>query len=395
MPPVLTRLSVDPAFRARLPLLMIAFPGVLFAMKYGPRADIPAAAGLAGYLVFFALHVSVAYWLVARLDAIPGKGRRSRVLLLAGVFAYALALLALYSRIDPTALQIDRWSALSHFWDAIFRGEYPYRARTHLDSFISGFPGLFLAALPFRLLGDVGLMQFAALAAYAVLALRACGRASSGALVLILLAGLPVFVYEVIVRSELFSNMVMAAWLLHAGTLPSARRGTGPLLALALGWGLLLSTRGVVIVPFVLAVFPLLRERRRNDKVLFGTVLLAAFAATFVPFFVWDPVHFLDKNPLHVQASYIPSWALAAVILASMVTGYRHRARPRLFAHTGFLLFTTVLFCWLLSAGRNGMATVLWEHGFDLTYFALPIPFILLHIGVLHTSSRRSGTSDG
>jgi biotin transporter BioY len=116
MPPVLSAFAASTrptdgfAPRAALPLLLIAFTGVLFAMKYGPRAGIPPWAGLAGYLVFFAVHVFIASRLSARL----GEGRRARGvargIVFAGVAVYALAMLALYLRIDPMALQIDRSS---------------------------------------------------------------------------------------------------------------------------------------------------------------------------------------------------------------------------------------------------------------------------------------------
>jgi hypothetical protein len=156
-------------------LVAIAFPGALFAVKYGPRAGVSPWAALAGYLVFFVLHVGVAQWLSGRIPS----GGGGRTLVWAGVAAYAAALFAVYLRIDPENLQIDRWSALDRFWDALVRGEYPY-VRTHLGSHISGFPGLFVVAFPFWLLGDVGLLQFAALAAFAALALRVAGTSAVG-----------------------------------------------------------------------------------------------------------------------------------------------------------------------------------------------------------------------
>jgi hypothetical protein len=339
-----------------------------------------------GYLVFLVLHIGVARWLSGRIPS----GGGGRVLVWAGVAAYAAALFAVYLRIDPENLQIDRWSALDRFWDALVRGEYPY-VRTHLGSHISGFPGLFVVAFPFWLLGDVGLLQFAALAAFAALALRVAGT-SAVAFVLLLLAGLPLFVYEAVVRSELFSNMALAAWLLHAGNRPRAFAGRSILLAAA-AWGLLLSTRAVTVLPLALAAFPLLRGRSFRVVVLSGIVLACTFLATLVPFYAWAPERFRDVNPYFVQSGAMPGWAIAVVLVGSLWLGFRFRAAPRLFAHAGAMLFVTVIVSWVIKSFRLGWATAIWNHGFDLSYFALPLPFLLLHLAVATSSAASSPTS--
>ncbi len=365
---------VSSAVSAWIAFLALAFPGALFALKFGPRAGIPAAASLAGYLAFFVAQVAVAAWLSRRIP----QGPRGKAAVWAGLAAYVAALLAVYLRVDPESLNIDRWSALDRFWDALSRGEYPY-VRTHLGSHISGFPGLFVVALPFWLLGDVGLMQFAALAAFAALALRAARDAGSAAFVLLLLAGLPVFVYEVVVRSELFSNMVLAAWLLHAGNRPGAFAGRRILLAAA-AWGLLLSTRAVTVIPLALAAFPLLRGRSPRAVVLSGMVLAGTFLATLVPFYAWAPGRFRDVNPYFVQSGAAPGWIVAIVLAVSLWLGFRHRLAPRLFAHAGFVLFGTVLASWVVKSLRVGWSEALWSHGFDISYFALPLPFLLVSL---------------
>jgi hypothetical protein len=355
-------------------LAAIAFPGTLFAMKYGARAGVSPGIALAAFLAFFAVHVAVARWLSSRLPS----GKKGAVIAWIGVAVYAAALFAVYSRVDPEHLNIDRWSALSRFWDAFAQGEYPY-VRTHLGSYISGFPGLFALAFPFWRIGDVGLLQFAALAAFAALALRVARDASRAAFVLLLLAGLPLFVYEVVVRSDLFSNMVLAAWLLHAGNRPGAFAGRRILLA-ALAWGLVLSTRAVAILPLALAAFPLLKGRAPREVVLSGFVLAATFVATLAPFFLWSPDRFRDVNPYFVQSGAMPAWAVAVVLAFALWLGFRFRASPRLFAHAGGVLFVAVLASWVIKSFKLGWSAALWGNGFDISYFALPMPFLLLHL---------------
>lgn len=355
-------------------LAATAFPGTLFAVKYGPRAGVSPWPALAAFLAFFAFHVFVARWLSTRMPS----GRKGKLILWIGVAGYAAVLLAAYLRVDPEHLNIDRWSALSRFWDAFARGEYPY-VRTHLGNYISGFPGLFVLAFPFWWLGDVGLLQFAALGAFVVLALRVARETSSAAFVLLLLAGLPLFLYEVVVRSELFSNMVLVAWLVHAGNRPGAFAGRRILLA-AVAWGLVLSTRAVAILPFALVAFPLLKGRSPREVVLSGFVLAATFLATLAPFFFWSPDHFHDVNPYFVQSGAMPGWAVAIVLAFALCLGFRFRGSPRLFAHAGAVLFVAVFASWIIKSIRLGWATALWGNGFDISYFALPLPFLLLYL---------------
>ncbi len=374
---------------------MLALSGGLFALKYAPRVGVPATAAAAMYLVVFCLHCGTA-WFGAR---VLQRSRHPRVLLFLTLGVYIVAALFVYMRIDPMALMVDRWSALDYFLSSLLHGSYPYNADSHLGHPISGFPGLFLLALPFYLLGDVGMMQFAAFIGFAFLALRlsrdhtdavrgsstaaressSAVRESSAAFVLLLLAGLPVFVYELAVRSDLFFNMTAVAWLLYLGLQPKLVRG-GRLLILAAAWGVLASTRGVVVIPFLLAVFPLLKGRKIGEVLAFGAVLIGTFVFTVLPFYLWDKAAFLSQNPFTVQSGYIPGWALALVLLLAVYLGYRYRAAPRLFMHTGLILFGTLLGCLLLKALQTGWTHTVWGNGFDISYFAIPIPFLLLHL---------------
>lgn len=387
MPPVASTapvaLPVSPRFSVRTFLwaVLLAFPGILFALRYGPRAGLPPQWAVTGYLFFFAVLVLAVRGLARLAEA---RDRLLPVLpVFAGLAVFAAALAVIYGRISPEALQVDRWSALDHFWNALAHGEYPYRHRSHLGSFISGFPGLFLAALPFWLLGDVGLLQFASLAAFVFLAILVLKRAGRVAFALALLAGAPVFAYEVIVRSDLFSNMVLVAWMLYGVDRVVRKGGCGAwgIAGFGAAWGLLLSTRGVVIVPLTLAGFALLRGGSAGRIALFGAAVAGIFAATLIPFYAWDPAFFADKNPYFVQSGYIPGWALALVLLATGWIGWRGRGASNLFASTGLLLFATVSGCFLIAVARTGWAHVLWENGFDISYFALPMPFLLLEAG--------------
>jgi len=357
---------------------MLAITGIfvfineLFMVKYGARTPLGAWGASVGFLVLFGVAAGVAAWLgrkTARLRS-PWTGPLVFTALMTILF------LAVYLRIDPQSLQIDRWSALDHFLSALFRGQYPYEARTHLNHVISGFPGLFVLALPFYALGDVGYLQFAALFALAALLVmrrRDGGRATRA---LILLAAMPVFAYQVLCRSDLFGNMVATAWLMHLGSRPGAARGAR-LWGWALAWGLMLSTRGIVVIPMIFAAPALLKGRNVVTAAAFFGVAVGVMLATLVPFYLWDPRLFWEHNPYNVQAAYTSRGVLALVLLTSAALAYRYRETSLSFLHAGFLLFATIFVCGMLKAIHAGWESAFWNHGFDITYFSLCIPFLL------------------
>lgn len=371
-------------------LVALAFPGCLFALKYAPRVALNPIVAMAGYLVLFAMQCVTVAWLAFQIR----KPSHVKSILVVGLAVYVAAALTVYLRIDPIVFQVDRWSALHGFLDALSHGRYPYQATSHLGNPISGFPGLFLLALPFYWLGDVGYAQFAALIGFALLVVLKFADPRTSVFLLGLLVGLPVFLFEVFCRSELFANMVAVAWLIHLGlTCDRSGRWRWPLLGA--GWGLLLSTRGVVVVALLVSVFPLLRGRGWRSARAFAIALVVTFAATFAPFYLWRSDLFWTHNPFGAQADYISTWGLALLVSASCVLGYSHRDDPHPFLHTGLLLYATVLGSWILKSARIGWVPTLSGSGFDISYFALPLPFLLIALGERLPSPSPDGGNGG
>ncbi len=356
------------------------FINALFVLKYGARTAVGPVGALVGYGVFFLIHLAVA-GLIGRFAA---RSRSPWLWPSVFVGVYGVAALAIYLRLDPENLQTDRWSALHNFLAALFRGEYPYAARTHLDSPISGFPGLFLLALPFYAVGDVGYLQFAALIALAALLVIRLRDGGRPLYLLALLVAMPVFEYQIFGRSDLLGNMVAVAWLMHLGAKPGAARGNY-LWLWAIAWGLMLSTRAIVLIPMILAAGGFLNGRGWKTAAGFFAVAGTVTIATFLPFYLWNPVLFWEHNPFNVQAGYISRPVLAAVLAITLWLAYRYRRSSQLFSqlfyHAGLILFGTVFVCWLLKVFQTGWAEMLWNHTFDLTYFFLGVPFLLVAWG--------------
>ncbi len=356
--------------------ILIGFIGCLFACKYLPRLSITSIPAAAGYFSVFALQFA----LLSQLAKRSSEGNVLKWFLLAASSIWVAALFIVYQRMDPAALNVDRWSALHNFWHALVNGQYPYQAKSHLNHNISGFPGLFLLAAPFYWVGDVGLMQFAGWIGFAIIARKVFQGTWIPSFLLMLLIGLPAFLYEVECRSDLFTNMVAVVWALYFCSKPSLTNGRR-LFLWAIVWGLLLSTRGIVVIPLVLLSAQFLRTRGFWSTLGFGVVVTAVFLATFAPFYVWSPTLFWYHNPFYVQSGNIPIWLLAMVIFICAYLGFKDNAGDFIFRNAAMVLFTTVLVCLGMKVNAAGAGNAIFQNQFDISYFTLSLPFLLISLG--------------
>jgi hypothetical protein len=197
---------------------------------------------------------------------------------------------------------------------------------------------------------------------------------------LVMLLAMPAIQYEVFVRSDLLGNSVVIAALLHASLRPGASRGRR-LYLWAIVWGLALATRALFVIPLVLVAWKLVDGRGVRASLAFATLVAVTFAATFVPFYLWDPVLFWEHNPWRVQSGYATREVLVVVLIATFAVGYLRRRSAAVFLDTGLLLFLTIVLCWGLRVLDVGWVGMLWYNGFDLTYFSLCLPFLIVAWG--------------
>ncbi len=337
-----------------------------FAFKYPQRAGGHGLLAATLYVAF-----ATALWLVGpRLARGCARRDRSGWGFAAVAAAAAIALALVMTRFDPEALRVTRYPAIREWLDHLLHGRFPYASAV----LPSAFPVLFLIALPFQAIGDLGLLQIAAFGAFA----WACRRAArahpeTAWFALGLLLAAPLFLYEVVTRSELFSNMTLVLLFL-AGIEGRARPGTTPWRGIAAG--LLLSTRGIVGLAY--AVF--LPWRYRNDRrsgAVVAAWCVATFVATLVPFLLWDARRFAQFGPFAIQLSYIPTPLLAGVFAVAIAWGWLARSVLQAWLGIVWVLFGVIaaLFAW--SVALQGWTYILVQDDFDISYFAFAHTFLI------------------
>jgi hypothetical protein len=346
-----------------LPSLYLFF-NVPFVVKYPVRAGVPVAVAIGSYMMGVILVWSVLRALRARVAvARPGWT-------VATGAALAALLLGVMKRFDPAVMRVARHAALDQWISRLLAGEFPYGA----SATPSSFPFMFAWAMPWYALGDLGLLQIASLVLFAALCASAAGSDQTRALgALVALVGAPIFLYEVVTRSELFSNMVLA--LLVLVLLERAHR-LRALVPVAVAAGLALSTRGIVAVVGLVAL-PF--RFRREPLAGLGFVAIAAlvFLATWVPFLAWDRRDFLQFGPLSIQLSYAPRALVVAAMALALVLGGTARNARDVYRGIVLALAFPVAAVFLYSVATEGWKRVLLEDDFDISYFAFAHTFLI------------------
>jgi len=350
------------------------FTNILFIWKYGIEYYGPA------WIIPIIYAVIICALIFAPLDKIKLRlsVKAQAIIYFSFVALTAIGLTFLMTRFDPANIGCARFPAMLDWISNLFSGKYPYAP----GAFTSGFPFLFISALPFYLLGDIGLYQiFSFIVFAAIIFYKHYGQFIAKLKMLLLLIASPLFMYEVVVRSELFSNMVII--LLYLTILQSifSRKGKAACVILGFIGGLLLSTRGIVLLIYIIFLGSMFRQYHYNYRV-FLISLVAGFGLTLLPFMLWNWDCFIDCGPFTVQMWYCPKWLLALSIVASIVCGMSLKSSAKIFFTISVLLFSIVTVSFAIRILEFGFKDTVLQNFYDISYYCLAQPFLLLSFGL-------------
>ncbi|MBM6992273.1 MAG: hypothetical protein I3J02_03270 [Prevotella sp.] len=352
-------------------------------MKYSLRIGIGVACSvsliyLLGCLLVFALMFG-RRWARLRVD--------SRVL--GVVFLGCMTVLAaIQLSLDPYRIQVDRWSAIHNFLSLMMDGEFPYMAQTHLGGYGSPFPVWQIFHLPFYFLNDVGLSVFLVWGALTYAVRSYAGNVSALRTVVLLILS-PAFVYEVVVRSDMVTNFMLVAAIVIL-LYKHRTRLDEHYWTIAIGCGLLMSTRLTAVVP--LGMYYLLEWWKMGSqrRMLFPMVVVVVFGLTFLPFIVWDmnDLLFFKFNPFVLQSRQIHAmdFILFVPLFVYWAAGWTYQAErekgfPMLMKNTAAFLLTLVVVTFLhnmvISANYD-----LFSSTYDITYLDMSLPFLVTALSV-------------
>ena len=349
-------------------LLIYCFINGLFIYKYGLRlTDWKIITGL--FLLYNTAVILITQYILPLFRSL-----KTTTLYIAFTAITILLIILQYS-INPTTIQVDRWSAIHHFLDNLTTGIYPYSAQTHLGGYGSPFPVWQLLHLPFYFLHNVGLSFTVGLLLFLhSLSLHISTSRSFCALLLLIIS--PAFLYEIIVRSDLMVNILVSSSILlycihHKLTI------TQHYIPLAIIIGLLMSTRLSAIIPFCIYYFQQFWHTPLKQQIPFITIIITTFGITFLPLLLWDSnmlLHF-QYNPFILQTRQGHLTDFLLYIPIGIILAYWHKQQ----LYSYFVATTTILIILVTTTFLHQMYIQhtwlqLFQSTFDITYYGMALP---------------------
>lgn len=358
---------------AYIPYLFI---NLIFVLKYSQRVT-------SHYFlvcIFFAL---VSFAFLFCLKPLINLFKKTSVWLFLSLIGVLMVAAILQSIIDPYQLQVDRWSAIHFFLRELLQGNYPYMAGTHLGGYGSPFPVWQLFHLPFYLLGNVGLsiLFVSAVFIYSVYKLYS---AKTALYVWVLLLISPAYWYEIIVRSDLITNILLSAtivmWLKNKQVKLSEN-----IIPLACLIGGMASTRFISIIPIVALYGYSFLKLSFRQQITFVSLILTIFVLTFLPFIFWngESLLFFEYNPFVLQTRQgSPLVLLLFAIVAVFSVIYASKKGVSLYLLVAYLLSFLVVTAFVEKMILNDAWEKLFSPMFDITYLSVALPFYVLYLGL-------------
>jgi hypothetical protein len=319
--------------------------------------------------------------------------RTENIIYFSTITFIAILFTFLMFQFDPQKIRVGRYPAMYDWLTRFFDSEFPYASRIKP----SGFPFLFVMAMPFYFLGDLGLFQIFSFVVFAVLIhLRHRQDSTNRFRCLFLLITAPIFLYEIVVRSDLFSNIVVVMLYLAIFETLSQKEDRVNLFVLGIVGGLLLSTRGIVLLIYI-AVFgyffsiksaclpdgqkpPFVGRRRIINNGLLLIFMFVGFFLTLIPFLIWDWTYFVNFGPFSIQLAHIPSWLLILSIVSSIYCAFTIRSLKGIYSSTSFILFGVICVAFVITAFNYGWHKTVLRDGFDISYFCFALPFLIISL---------------
>ena len=350
--------------------VLFLFVNVLFVAKYSARISDTFALCATLFAVAF-------YYVLCR--CIQWKALGGRMAFVLCLICFAMMPVLQYS-IDPYSLQVDRWSALHFPIQNLLSGDYPYAANTHLGGYASPFPVWQILHVPFYMMGNVGLSFFFAFVLFLWSMLKVQGKEKATAVGLLMCSSVAVW-YEVTVRSDLLTNMLLLAAMVNLVLHRMSREWVdAKCWWIACGVGLLASTRLLVLVPLAILLLPYLVRMKWHRQISVVLLTMLVFMLTFVPFALWDwqTFYHFDLNPwaLQTRQGNVSDFVLFLPLV--VLLAFNHKMSPRRFYRNSALAlgaFVAVTFVHNMYSMENWN---LFSSTFDITYFGTCLPFCFL-----------------
>lgn len=354
----------------RISFAIVLIINCLFCYKYGLRIT-PHAWLLT---IIYAIVTCIIY---SKWKFITQSRVISKCILITSIVLPLLVAMMTHLFIEPQSLNVDRWSVIDNFLNALFAGDYPYLAVSHKGNPPGPMPVYYFIALPFY-----AVKAYSALGVlgYSVLGFLLIKKRKVVTSPLILLTVLSVFMlWEITTLSNIFTYSLLCVLGLSYFENCLKNKSNNIWIACAVV-GLMLSTRSVFSLTYVVFFISYLKSQRLSIKItaLYSMVILAFFALTFLPFIAFYGDNFTRMNPFIVQSSFlVPQVYVLLFFVLAVILGFLARDGKDRFFYSGITLFIAICIYCAYQISENGLREAYLESNIDLSYFLFSVPFLI------------------
>ena len=374
-------ISAADKIKSNISLSLFLFINLIFSIKYLSRVT--------HFAVPISLLITSFYFLLFKYqDKLQVFAKNLKFANILGFAVLVVTSYFIFQKVPVETLNVDRWSVITSFWDNYFAGEYVYFALSHMNNYPGPMPFYYVVALPFYLLGELGYLSIIGLLAF-ILLLKVLNKPlPTQTAYFIIIATSPFLLWEIVGRSNIFFNstLILISIVYFFKTIEKKN-----LLWNGIIIGLLLSTRNVYAIPYVVVFLFALKNRDISIKytIIIGIIAMLTFAATFLPFVIGHFDDFLKMNPFIIQSSYLMPFEFSfACIILSFLSYFVVKARHDVYFYSAIILFITIVLHFVWMSMQHGMYDAFYNSKADISYFILCVSFLLFHIISLQSSSR-------
>lgn len=298
------------------------------------------------------------------------------------LFTFCVISVFIFYKIPVATLKVDRWSVITSFWDNYFNNKFVYNARSNMGNPPGPMPFYFILALPFYFIGELGYFSLLGIVCFYFFIKKVIIVKEQILLALLLTLSSGYYLWEVACRSNVFLNATLVLIVLYL-FLKIEHFSIKTMTIIGILIGLVLSTRNVFIIPFIIGFIYSLKFKKITIKqtIYLGLITLSTFIITFMPF-VWG--HFEDfkiSNPFIIQSSFLIPFRYTLLFISfSFFAGYFSKTKNDVYFFSALTLFISICFYILYWIIETSLQKTIFESGSDISYFILCVPFCLFSL---------------
>jgi len=353
-------------------LVILLFISFIFAVKYINKAT--------DYALLISVFIILLQFLIYKYETKILKSTKW-----ISVFCYSTILLLFIVviltrfKIPVETLNIDRYSVITSFIDEALKGNYPYYAQSVHGNYPGPMPFYFLIAFPFYLIGELCLLSFFGFGLFIFLVSKKTEEYGHIKFFLFYILTSFYVYWEIATRSNIFTISVLIMLSMNY-YINLNKESKLKLYLFALIAGLLLSTRSVYIIVYIVFFFSDILNKKLNFKqlLIIGCFVFIGFSLTFLPILIFFRTEFFIMNPFTIQSSFIvPQIYVLAFLLVTTLLTFTVKTNSDKFFISGLSLFISIFIYACYAVFDNGLHAAIFGNSIDISYFIFCVPFLL------------------